>query len=348
MSTNDHQPRQPKGRPIGGQYAAKSNPESDIDLGGGQLSPLTTLVERRKDDLRWSGFLPFSAEPNVVSPRSTAFRREWWEQHFATAGYEEPGGGYPQMPDDWTPHRHRGRSVAGRHRTHRMCYTGSEVRLRMPSVAAVRSYEQATDPPKRPGGTFDVPVSATFPGGEVSGWVRVIRDKDGGWATQGLGFSKAQSAYVAEAVQCVLEARHPTMALAQAGDILERRRMRAAQIGAAAERIRSKWLNAAAYEPATKTMVVVAGEETGNRRTYGFASDTAAFLAMVRSPAPGRVFNQQVRGRATRVAVNECSQCGRFTAEGVSHRCPPVPSERLTTIPGNERVRRYIFGGEEA
>lgn len=343
MSTNDSQPRQPKGRPIGGQFAAKENPESDLDLGG-TPSSLSTLIDRRRDDLRWSGFLPFSAEPNVVSPRSTAFRREWWEQHFAVAGYEEPGGGYPQMPDDWTPHRHTGRSVAGRRRTHRMCYTGNEVRLRMPSAASIRSYEQATDPPKRPGDTFDVPVAATFPGGEVSGWVRVIRDKDGGWATQGLGFSPAQSAYVAEAVQCVLEARHPTMALAHAGDILARRRMRAAQLGAAAERIRSKWISAAGYDQATKTMVVVAGEGTDKRRTYGFATDTSAYLSMVRSTAPGRVFNQQVRGRAARVEVHECDACGRFTAAGVAHRCPPVPSERHTTIPRNERVRRFIFG----
>jgi len=37
MSTNSTQPRQPKGRPVGGQFAAKSNPEADVTLGGAPL-----------------------------------------------------------------------------------------------------------------------------------------------------------------------------------------------------------------------------------------------------------------------------------------------------------------------
>jgi len=357
MARND-QPRQPSGTPIGGQFSGKSNPESDADIFDPDYDlavrneeaqrELRELIDQRCAALERQGFLPFATAPNLVNPRSTAHRAAWWDQHMAAAEYGAPEGGYLQMPDDWTPSRHGGQSITGLRRTHRMAYSGGGVAIRMPSAAAIRSFAQAEVPGKVAGDTFDVPVTADFPGGEVSGWVRVVPGNDGTWATQGLGFTHQQSAYVAEAVQCVLEARHPTMALRQAGDLLERRRQRAAQLGVKAEQVRSSWINAVGYDQNTGTMIVAAGKDTGHERQYGYAVTPETFLRVKDSPAPGKLFNRFIRGQAPRVEVTACGKCGRYSASPAGHRCPPTPSPRCKYLPRNFLARSHVFGGAGA
>jgi len=343
--------RQPKGIPVGGQFAGKSNPESDVDISDSDQDErrererfnLQDLVNSRGAALSNQGFIPFTTSPNVTHPRSTDQRAAWWHQHMVTAEYGNQAG-YAQMPDNWTPSRQSGHSIDGFRRTHRMAYVGGNVSLRMPSVTSVRSFASADFPGKPPGATFDVPVSADFPGGEVSGWVRVARGADGVWATQGLGFTHQQAAYVAESVQCVLEARHPTMALRQAGDILERRRQRAAQLGTKAERVRSSWIKAVGYDAATGTMVVAAGETADHERVYGYSVPEPVFQTIKSSPAPGKLYNRYVRGQAPRVEVTACEKCGRFSASPAGHRCPPTLSPRSNYLPRNALVRTYVFG----
>lgn len=70
--------------------------------------------------------------------------------------------------------------MAADSRTHRLSYVGAGVTLRMPSVTSIKSFANAPVDGKRPGETFDMPVSTQFPGGEISGWV--TRRGDGTWA----------------------------------------------------------------------------------------------------------------------------------------------------------------------
>lgn len=340
--------RQPKGQPIGGQFASKSNPEADIDLTGAEPAPedlaaVDDFVARRRSALATLGYVQPTVAPNVVNPRSTAHRREWWKNNFAAAEYGNPNGSYAQMPDDWTPHRTMGRSLDGLRRTHRMSYVGAGVTLRMPSATSIKSFSNAAVEGKKPGETFDVPVSAQFPGGSISGWVRVSRGADGTWATQGLGFTPEQAAYVAESVQCVLESRHPSRALADAGDLLERRRHRAAALGTTAQPVRSGWIRSVGYDRATNTMIMSTAAKSGPQH-YGYRVPISAFQRVAQSDRPGATFNALIRGRAHTVTVAECEKCGRFTADGTSHRCPPKPSPRYELIPRLNRVKNHVLG----
>ncbi len=144
-----------------------------------------------------------------------------------------------------------------------MAYVGEDVAIRMPSATSIKSFADADVLGKGRGETFDVPVSAQFPGGQIDGWVRVAKGSDGTWATQGLGFTAEQSAYVAESVQCVLESRRPSRALRDAGDILERRRQRAAELGAPVTPITSTWIKGAGYDKVTGTMVITTNTKSG-------------------------------------------------------------------------------------
>jgi len=340
--------RNPKGQPTGGQFATKSNPESDVDLGGAEPSSddheaLDAFIERRRAALAKLGYVQPTVAPNIVNPRSTAHRREWWKNNFAAAEYGNPNGSYAQMPDDWTPRRSTGRSLDGLRRTHRMAYVGAGVTLRMPSATSIKAFSNASVEGKRPGETFDLPVSAQFPGGEISGWVRVSRGADGTWATQGLGFTPEQAAYVAESVQCVLESRHPSRALADAGDLLDRRRQRAAALGTVAQPMRSGWIKSVGYDRATGTMMMSTAAKSGPRH-YGYRVPLSAFQRVAQSDRPGATFNTTIRGRAHTVTVSECEKCGRFTADGAGHRCPPKPSPRYALIPRLNRVQNRVLG----
>ena len=351
--------RVPPGVPTGGQFAPTHRPEAtDVQLvddettAGPRLdadreSELEAFLEERRKAIRAGGYVPPTAATLVnVDPRSSAYVREWWEAEHAAAEYGGEAGVYPQMPDDYTPSRGLGNALSGHRRTHRMAYAGAGVSMRMPSVASVRRYalelaaSSGVDSSTR-SVTFDVPVTATYPGGEVTGWVRVTRSEDGGFATRGLGFSKEASAYVAEGVQCLLEARRPTRALAETGNLLERRRQRAAQIGTHLAEVRSSWIRAAGYDKATGTMVL-----TTATHEYGYRVPPDVFTKVTTARQPGGVFNQLIRGRATRVEVRQCERCQRFTADVTAHRCPPREAPRLSTAPvQNELAHRRFTGG---
>ncbi len=336
------QNRKPQGTSAGGQYTYQVNPESTIDLAD-DVSPNapTSFFDVRVEALRQHGYVPATTAPMLVDPMSSAHRKEWWDQHMAAGEYNNPAGGYAQMPDDWTPSRTTGNSaISGLRRTHRMAYVGDDVAIRMPSATSIKDFAAASVPGKGAGETFDVPVSAQFPGGQIDGWVRVVKGADGTWATQGLGFTSEQSAYVAESVQCVLESRRPSRALRDAGDILERRRARAAQLGAPVVPIASTWIKEAGYDKATGTMVITTEGKTG-KKTYGYDVPIAAYLRVANSTSPGRIFNQTIRGKTTTVSVKECGECGRVYATA-THRCPVKASTRASYIPRLGAVRDYL------
>lgn len=338
MRSNFPPNRVPAGVPTGGQFAPTHRPEATgVELVEVEENDIASFLADRRERIRASGFVPPVAAPRATGdPRSSAYLQEWWEAEHAVAEYGHESGSYPQMPDDFTPSRGLGHALSGHRRTHRMAYAGAGVSMRMPSVTSIRRYASETKQ-----ATFDVPVTASYPGGEVTGWVRVTRSEDGTWATRGLGFSKEASAYVAEAVQCVLEARRPSRALADTGNLLERRRQRAAQIGTHIAEVRSSWIKAAGYDKATGTMVL-----TTATHEYGYRVPSEVFSRVTTARQPGGVFNQMVRGRATRVEVRQCERCQRFSADLVSHRCPPREAQRQVAVPvQNELARRRFLGG---
>ena len=342
MRSNFSPSRVPAGVPTGGQFAPTSRPEAT----GVELSEMSDDTESfladRRSRIRAGGFVPPVAAPRAtVDPRSSSYIREWWEAEHAVAEYGHEAGSYPQMPDDFTPGRGSGHALSGHRRTHRMAYAGAGVSMRMPSVTSIRRYATEIGATHAGQSTFDVPVTAAYPGGEMTGWVRVTRSEDGTWATRGLGFSKEASAYVAEAVQCVLEARRPSRALADTGDLLERRRQRAAEIGTRLAEVRSSWIKAAGYDKATGTMVL-----TTATHEYGYRVPSEVFSRVTTARQPGGVFNQMVRGRATRVEVRQCERCQRFSADVAAHRCPPREASRQVATPlQNELSRRRFLGG---
>lgn len=309
------QPRVPRGVPTGGQFASANYRESNLELG----EDVDQEIVERSAVLAAHGYLPPVAFDANIDPSSTAHKTEWWDRAFATAEYSHSLGDYPQMPDDYTPSHTLGRALSGHRRTHRMAYSGAGVELRMPSVTSIRGFAMETR------GTFDVPVVATYPGGSVSGWVRVTRLSDGSWASRGLGFSPEASSYVAESVQCLLEARRPSRALAEVGDLLDRRRQRAAKLGIRPQPVRSSWVRSVGYDPASSTMVM----STSSSASYGYAVPPSVFQSMLTSEAPGRVFNARIKGRATQVRVVQCASCSRFHREDAEHRCPPKEAPRL-------------------
>ena len=355
MRSNFLPNRVPRGVPTGGQFATTNRPEATgvelaEDAPPREDDVFEAFLADRRERIRAGGFVaPDAMARAAVDPRSSAYVRQWWEAVHATAEYGHEAGSYPQMPDDYTPSRKGGNSLTGHRRTHRVAYKGAGVVMRMPSVTAIRRYagelakSDAFDPDTETV-TFDVPVTAISPGGEVTGWVRVTHSLDGTWATRALSFPPEARAYVAEASQCVLEARRPTRALAETGDLLDRRRLRAAEIGAKLDHVRSSWIRAAGYERASGTMVV-----TTATHEYGYKVPAAVFSRVRTSKQPGGVFNQLVRGRAQRVEVRQCEKCGRFTAADiVTHRCPPKEAHRLTSTPlQNELSRLRFMGGSK-
>lgn len=320
---------------MGGQWSARKHGEANVALGQtpGNSSRAARLAERHRV-LESMGFVPAVAERASDDPRSTARRAQWWETHFVNAEYGAANpiggqGGYAQMPDDYTPSMTGGQALSGARRTHRMNYSGAEVSLRMPSATAIKRFE------KNHGQTFDVPVSAVNEhGGSISGWVRVTRSgKD--WTTSGQGFSENADAQVAEAVSAVLEARRPTRALSEVGDLIGRHKARRAAQGTEMRPVASSWIDTAGYDEDAGMMVMTTGG-----RQYGYSVPKSAFLDMTTSTAPGRVFNAEIKGKAQRVEVTRCEKCGRFSSAANSHSCPGGHQPAPAVAPLHSRVAR--------
>ena len=127
----------------------------------------------------------------------------------------------------------------------------------------------------------------------------------------------------AEAVSALLEARRPTRALADVGDLLEARREKIAAVGVRTNRVRSTWVNGLGYDRAGQTMVM-----TTRREVYGYHVDASIYARIERAPSPGAAFNALVKGRTKRVEVVCCGRCGRFHLAEAAHRCPTVEAPR--------------------
>ena len=218
------------------------------------------------------------------------------------------------MPDDFTPRRTIGQALSGHRRTHRMAYRdhAGGFTLRMPSATSIKAFEKET------GGTFDVPVSARDAAGRtVSGWVRVTHHR-GGWASTPVGdFGPRTGAQVAESVAAVLEARRPSRALSEVGDLLARRRERQRAQGVPVSAVKSTFIAGVGYDKATGTMAVAM---TGGR-LYGYQVPPEVHRAVAESTSPGGAYNALVKGTG-RAGIARCPTV-RPVLPG--HRPAPVP-----------------------
>jgi len=92
----DTQPRQPSGTPVGGQFAGKSNPESDIELEDGPTG-LFELPDGTQVHLV-DGLL---SDPHTPHDRPAVFnvngRREWWDHGVRHRDYG-PAVELPRLP----------------------------------------------------------------------------------------------------------------------------------------------------------------------------------------------------------------------------------------------------------
>lgn len=302
------QPRHPEGTPSGGQWKERPRGESQ-----GRLVDVDTVLSERVGLLARHGYAPPTSLP--LSGVDGGSRRRWWDTHLLLGEWGDSRGEYPKMPETYRP-----AGSDGRRRANRRVYRGAGVTLRMPSATSVRAFAAGADGAAAGPVTFDVPVSVDHPGGEVEGWVRVTRGPDGRWATRPVGMSDSDGPYAAEAVQAVLEARRPSMTLGEIGDLLERRRLRKASVGVAPAPVGSSWISRMGFDPVSETMVL----ETATSR-YGYRVPASVYRQVVDSSSPGRTFTAVVKGRAARVELSSCADCGRVVVRlpgRPAHRCP--------------------------
>lgn len=325
---NDIHPRDPKS----GEFIDKEGNRTDA----GQLLDLHDGEQRsaRAKALLAEGYTPPVAVRTKIDPAkiSEFERQKWWGENFTAAEYNSESGSYPQMPDDYTPKRTLGRALSGNRRTHRMKYEGVDTTLRMPSATSVKGFAAEN------GGTFDVPVGIETPNGTMNGWVRVTKGPNGAYSTKAMGFGDSEH-YVGESVRTVLEARHPSTALRDAGPILERHRSRKAMEGVAAEE-RQSFIKGIGYDPDSQTAFVAMGGTTksGEEKTYAYEGVSPEdYRDVAASESVGRAYNKVLKNSHTSERAAQCPKCARFTGKGSAHICPtPATPRRTEPIAQNE------------
>ena len=117
-------PRQPKGQPTGGQFAAKSNPESDIELEP-SWPGLTREVERvwQASTVRWLDAVGRLQDPPDGSPAVRRLRPDGsvaYEEHWQADKRQDPPDGAPALrwfrsdgSVEWEEHWQAGVRVSG-------------------------------------------------------------------------------------------------------------------------------------------------------------------------------------------------------------------------------------------
>lgn len=306
----DTRHRQPKGIPVGGQFAATTHAEPGIVLAAERHRE---VMAARHDLFRAANFVPATTMSAMNSPATAEHREEWWNRNFVAAEYGVKGKNYPQMPDDFTPAQTPGHAMSGKRRTHRMNYGNKDISLRMPSATSIKRFSGENGNP-----TFDVPVSVSVKGGApVQGWVRVTKTGPHSWDTTTLGGNGGDaSEQVAEAVAAILESRRVSVALAKIPDLLAARKNREAAKGAELKPVNSSFINAVGFDPNTSTMATRIGN-----KLYGHQVTRQFFEAVQTAEHPGAVFNKLVRAHQP-AGVVQCGKCARFSSTRVPHTCP--------------------------
>ncbi len=330
------QARHPAGAPrhLGGQWREHARPEADVDLSLGRERAVAAG----------------EPVPAVYTTETmSAHVGDWWDAQASVAEWAGKGAAYPKMPGDWTPQRTGGTADTGRRRTHRMTYTGNGFALRMPSATSIRSFADSNP------GAFDIPIEATNGDGRsITAWVRAVRHGRCSWAVSGLGFGGGTDAQVSEAVASVLEARRPSAAVRQAGDLIEKHRQRLADAGVVTENVRSSWIAAVGYDTIDGLLIMRTRPRTTKDgvqhagRSYGSLVPRAVFDELRASDQPGMIFNAMVKGNPG-VMVETCPTCNRTHARSRKHTCPTrlatMSKPPTTDVPDQSSGRRAAVRG---
>lgn len=320
--------------PVTGRFAEHLNSAPEGDVLASQQPDVMEQLKSRRTALREAGYVAAGAGPADGSPRTTDGIDNWWATHYVRAE-QAPDGSYPQIPDDYTPNMTGGKSLAENRRTHRMLYEGAGVAVRMPSVTAIRRFSQENG-----NQTFDVPVEADYPGGSISGYVRVTRNGVSEWSVSSLNMGEPANSYVSEAVGASLEARRPSRALKDVKDILVRRRERLASAGVMLKPTdHSEWIKGAGYNTVGNQMVIQLGG-----RVYGYRTSRDRYEEVRSSWSPGKIYNRLVKG-SKRFEVAFHDKCNRFYSVENPHRCASRHNERSAEVSAyNKRVFAAVAG----
>lgn len=307
--SNVIQSRQPKGIPVGGQFATYAHPESGITLNAAQN--LQAMAERR-EMLKRSAFIPATTLQAANAPTTTEHREEWWDRNLVAAEYRS-GKAYPQMPDDYTPAKTLGHAMSGHRRTHRMNYGNGDIQLRMPSATAIKRFSKENGNP-----TFDVPISVSLKGGAArQGWVRVTQTGPHTWEATALGGGGGESAaQISEAVSAVLESRRPTAALSAVPDLLAAHRARKAAQGTSLAPVTSRFIDSIGYDENSGTLATRIGA-----KLYGHRVPKDLFMKLKDADRPGAIFNTLIKPRPG-AGVSQCGSCGNVYVAEARHTCP--------------------------
>ncbi|MFE6966787.1 hypothetical protein ACFVAJ_16885 [Agromyces sp. NPDC057679] len=284
-----------------GRFSFKNQSAPGITLTRDGISE--TQFEARQAALAAAGYVPASS-PNTFSP---------------TNPYDD---GYPQLPS----------ADAGR-RVHRATYRGTDISVQMPSAAAVKRFSY------NHGGTFEFPVTGDFPGGKITGTVRVTQNGVNEWSVQGLGFPAGNAELIAEAIGAVLEARRPSLAVEDAAQLARRRAERFAAAGSRVDgpKADSSFISAAGYDRARGVIAIKVRD-----KLYGYRVTEQVARAFFTASSVGAAYNRLVRdgkNGSRRVDIRECPSCHRFNVGDSVHRCP---SKHLPAPSSSARKRQLV------
>ncbi|MCL2736265.1 MAG: hypothetical protein FWD75_06500 [Propionibacteriaceae bacterium] len=299
-------------------------------------------------DVEWARYSPTAASFEQLTPEQVVARKEaMWEGRAVAPSYltTAPGSpdkfwdmwhsrvsqwgdtsdaGYPKMPERYSPHGDTTR------RTLRKRYsTPDGFEVHMPSATAVREFAAN----EALGQTFEMPVAFTTENGAqglIS--VRCTWHGPGSWTVEAPA-GDAKFGRVTEAVASVLEARYPSTALSDVGDLRERRQERVMRNGSPIlPPVRhSTFVTGVSAIGAHGAIVVRIADGRGGHKLYGYRVPDPApgipsrerLMAALMGRATdsiGSAFNQ-MREFRLRVPVDQCPRCLCVYETATGHQC---------------------------
>ena len=325
---NDIQPRQPKGIPVGGQFASRQRHEVKVDIAlaaaytdsriqaaGEPHDILDRLYgdEKRRQTLAAGGYVEPSFVHAAVMPDTTEQIDSWWAQAYTAMGTAQDSWGVlPQV------------LPSGR-RYPRMKYTAADMTLRMPALGRIKREARAQGLP------IPVPFSAVDSRGLPIQGVALVTDAGNGrWIVEPRGMGGESAAKIAEAITSQLEGRAVARSDSDTGDLLEAHRRRRLAQGLDVRDSHSKWIEGFAHDADEGVLVM----RTNTGKTYGYSVDSSTAVAVMTDYSPGRAFNHLIKGKTPRLEVETCSRCARAyaTVNASKHACPQDKVARDRTL----------------
>ena len=299
----------------GGEFDGGIRPDASVTLAPVRAGGTNDAeADARRAALRGAGFVPAIAGNIVAGADKNS--ETWWNTAAIRAEYAgEDRAGYAQLPEDFSA-RNKDNGYRGNRRLSRRKYTApGGVDVTMPSVNTIKAFARVNNYE-----TVDIPISATTPGGDVQGWVRVTKNGPGQWTVSGLGMDPKVNAYVSETVNALLEARTVSGAFAGIDDIRESRRDRFAKIGVEIKKVEGAptVLGAVGFNQASKTFAMKIGN-----RIWGYSATREEFDQLRTNSKPGAIFNRLFKQKQQGTELVQCPNCERFTNDLSEHRCPP-------------------------